>query len=1420
MVELLSKMASHQVSEDESSRTQSEDDVSVGEYDAASDSATDIELEPENVVTSNDLSKSKSKLVRASGELPSDKQGRTLLAYHGLSSRRVDLIGDYAGGELFLIEGDSLLLEAFSDPDLDFDYGFQLVHAVYLVERFLHHLKQRKCNFHVAFFENHKSLCVPYSVKDANVPKYLLARAAIIRHLQSNMPDHTERIKVFHSINGQDFQEYLTQVGMYFMMCHDGARPAHLTTSKAESRKDLDRISSFRTMILSFISRGYNVALVNGLEWRDTKVMTMVLEKSRRTPKLELKKPVSTSSSHATSKHLLDEAAVKSLSSRGDLSERELLAVATISHMWKDCPALSAEELQLAAVSFLLHVVLLRQLSISSRRFAKVEIPEHYTQFLSLFAIAATTIMGSHPWQTIIDTRSGTCDLADALDGRLFAVVASGISQLPQDIQQSLDTLCQAVSKATGKDLGVQLPRQIGDGTASVESMNNESITDVSVMPFSNPVFDKHLTSIHLKIDGNADSYQSGSSARIFREVSHWHNAKRPIIQKGPPVVVSAREESRALRRNQFFMAEMAAYAASLTNAVGKSLDPETIVVGATRPSTPAPSSGQESASASEAESKPGKAKGGPDAKKKGGKVAAKNAGKQAMLENIAATNAKKEEAGTAKVIQAWHYTCKNVMVEQDLASRYSLLKDYFVALPREKTKILGAEVQLCMLSVLLEHWIHLCRTTDTKELGIAALIWHTCRTVASSAGLTKTICIKLDLALTTLELPRIDVPKATQDRALPFTFTLPTSSKNTLSIEMPPKDFQLLHCGPYLDRSIDSAPDHRVEFEPDGWQKRVLDGIDANKSIFCVAPTSAGKTFISFYAMRKVLEADDDGVLVFIAPTKALVNQIAAEIQARYSKKFKYPGKSVWAIHTRDYRINNCTGCQVLVTVPHVLQIMLLAPSHANSWSNKIKRIIFDEVHSIGNADDGVVWEQLLLLAPCPIIALSATVGNPEEFHEWLSSTQKAIGNEVLLEGTTQRYSDLRKFNYVPPKTFAFGGLGEKSGFSKLGLDGTDGYSFVHPVASLMNRSRGMPDDLSLEPRDCFTLWSSMTKHQTKDFPLPKSLDPNSTALPSLVGKKDTIPWEKGLKDLLRTWMADDKSPFDAVLKELGASFRNQSRHSTQKSSDSSVLRVKEIPVDAGDLRKTTLPLLCSLNQQGALPAILFNYERGQCESVCLAVAEQLRKAEETWKETSPKWKAKLKAFEEWKVVQAKAAAKKGKGAKASSKKMSKDDREDADGDRTSKLDQQKDAGAGEYSEFDAFDPEAPVEGFHFADTKKLALSELEGYIWQLRRKRIPEWLISAITRGVGVHHAGMNRKYRQVVEILFRKGFLRVVVATGTLALGINSKSFCPRRTLEYLLIPKSVPCKTVVFSGDSVFLTALNFRQGAGRAGRRGL
>ena len=148
--------------------------------------------------------------------------------------------------------------------------------------------------------------------------------------------------------------------------------------------------------------------------------------------------------------------------------------------------------------------------------------------------------------------------------------------------------------------------------------------------------------------------------------------------------------------------------------------------------------------------------------------------------------------------------------------------------------------------------------------------------------------------------------------------------------------------------------------------------------------------------------------------------------------------------------------------------------------------------------------------------------------------------------------------------------------------------------------------------------------------------------------------------------------------------------------------------------------------------------------------------------------------------------ASKKGKG-------------EDDEG--NSRLDLAREEANRDTSPWESFDPEAPLSEFSLADMTKISREELEGHLNSLRWQRCKPELINALRRGLGVHHAGMNRQYRQAVEMLFRKGYLTVVVATGTLALGLN------------------MPCKTVIFSGDSVFLSALNYRQASGRAGRRG-
>ncbi|KAI9840404.1 MAG: hypothetical protein M1838_004074 [Thelocarpon superellum] len=1365
--------------------------------------------------------------------------------YNQRKPRSIDLVGDYAGQELFLVEGDSLLLECFSNSKLDFGYGLQVLHATYAVEHYLQNLVRRKCNFHLTFVEEHRELCIPVDAPAEHREKYLLARAAIIRHLHQFLPETHPSLQLllFASIRGAEFERYLSSTGVYFVVCHDGARPARAMAADADRSHhqstgpvhELEKLA-FRGMIWWFIHHGYNVALVNGLEWRDSKVITMIVEGTRDapiTPELldqgydEAQGALSSRSIAPTGiieilgqLHLSDSAAEKQpngtvanghvhepetagvpelnglldriATSLGSdhalLTERVCLTIVTLAQILSDEPG----AVSLAAV-VLLQLVLTSHVPLSSRRVEAVVVSSEHggepdlTLFLRRFVTVSGILMSSSAWEQATERRVLPCDVADLIDGRLLKMVwytGNGrvvADQLPTPIREDFHTLADTLGMICG------LPLRVDEASGNthllrpwVSDRRPTPTPHMSVLPFSNPVFDEHLARIKLATDSSS-AENPGVPAKIHREVTHWHNAKRPLEKKKQlPPGVAEKTQKRALRSNQFYMAEMSAYAASLTNSAGKSLEPEIITVARGKKA-------QQSSAKDRKEDKKATSNG-----PKGGP----NAGKKSILADIAAQRESKDSETAGRLFnRVWLNARQLLDGAADPRSRYLKTEKYLEELPDSKRVVLEAEIRVYMLQALVEIWVQACKEGKRAEgYGTAALLWDSLRNlVLLKDGLTPAIAAYVEKISSLLQLP---VPKPATigtAREPSFKFTIPALTPPTGSVALPPQEFQLLHAGPYMDRNVDSAPDPRVHFEPDRWQRRVLDEIDANRSVFVVAPTSAGKTFISFYAMEQILRADDNGVLVYVAPTKALVNQIAAEIQGRFKKNYEHGGKSVWAIHTRDHKVNNPLGCQILVTVPHVLQIMLLAPINATTWSTRVKRIIFDEIHEIGQAEDGVVWEQLLLLAPCPIIALSATVGNPEQFSSWMESTQKSLNYDLTMITHASRYSDLRKFTYIPPTRFVFKGLPDRSAFTRLGLDDTPGFSFVHPISSLVNTSRGMPDDLTLEARDCLSLWKAMVKHQREGYGVPEALDP-AKALPHIIKKVEVTNWEKQLKALIRVWMADPKSPFEEIRATLTTPKAIPEDLLISRGTATDVAEGEAERLDPSNLEATTLPMLARLHARDALPAILFNYDRTRCENVCQALLSQLKSSEEQWKATSPKWKAMVKGWETWKKANEKMKFK--KPAKTSSKKGG----ADAEG-GVSKADQAKDNASEEQNPYESFNPDAPSDLFSFADKRKLQTSELSQYFWQLERKGVWPWLLEALTRGIGVHHAGMNRKYRQVVEILFRKGYLRVVIATGTLALGIN------------------MPCATVVFSGDSLFLTALNFRQAAGRAGRRG-
>ncbi|KAL8736319.1 MAG: hypothetical protein Q9181_002497 [Wetmoreana brouardii] len=1325
--------------------------------------------------------------------------------YGQLPTRRVDLVGDYAGQELFIVEGDGLLLRCFDDPALNFT-GFQLLHAAYAVEQFLQGLVQRKCVFHVVFFDVHKHLCIPRGTPAALRTQYLLARATIIRHLTVHLSTLHPNIKVlkFNSAVDPAFQGYLKASSAYFVMTHDGANPVpldrdprltrnrnlHLETIE---RHELQRRRVFRRSIFCFIDLGYNVALVDGLEWLDTKIMTMVVEGIRKSKtalridhagfsaqldgqgNYESGPRLPSDISQDDLNSVLQEAAKEAV-----VTERTLLTIAALSLILKEQSA----DLRLV-MAMLIQMLIISDIGISARRLDSPAIADRdrlrLDEFLERFAEISVRLLQKSIWKDICSDNSLACDVLDLIDGRLFANVwseldkPSALGMLSPHLRTQLQRYTKVMSNAA--ETRELLAEGRGSSNSKVQPpgrLRSLPSNSLSVLPFSHVVFDKHMKPISIAV--RPPKEPSGRSAKVFREVSHWHNAKRRLDPR-TPYVLSDRDKNRALRRNQFFMAEMASYAASLTGFTGKVLAPELITI-------------SEDGKFAKETTERNKENEPTNKQRKGQASKGASSAKAIIAANVAA----KGSGVTDKTIAAWKTVRNNLDAERSLQSRYRKTKAYLRDLQDDKKAIIEAEVQYYMLCTLLKTYRILSKQTDydTRHQidGVTALIFSIIRGLTTARGLTKTIINQVESIIQALKLPDPGFPAMELDRKLTFDPDLRLNEVKPAASAS--HEFQLLHCGPHMDRNLDSAPDPRVKsFNPDGWQRKVLDELDAERSIFVVAPTSAGKTFISFYAMERILRKNDDSVLVYVAPTKALVNQIGAEIQARFKKQYKYPGNSVWAIHTRDYRINNPSGCQILVTVPHVLQIMLLSSSNAKNWSRRIKSIIFDEIHCIGQAEDGVVWEQLLLLAPCPIIALSATVGNPEQFSSWLTSTQRSSGFDLTMITHQHRYSDLRKFIYKPPAKFVFNGLPEPS-FATLGLDGLDGLAFVHPVASLINKSRGMPQDLSLEARDCLMLWKSMCRHQTEQFRVDKALDPSR--LPPVIRKAHIIEWEKQLKALLKSWMLVEGSPFDKIVEELSKPIEEMKRPKSYMSRpEGSAVATKANTVDEDDLYESTLPLLCKLQERDALPAILFNYDRSKCEGICKTIMKQLKDAEAIMKESSPAWKAKVRGYEQY----LKNKSKQNPTKTAAAKKKGKANEEEG----TTKADRMQDAASEEVDPYANFHPDAAVDGFHFANIAKAEATELAAIHKELNRRGLQPWLMESLTRGIGVHHAGMNRKYRQAVEMLFRKGFLRVVIATGTLALGIN------------------MPCATVVFSGDSVFLTALNFRQAAGRAGRRG-
>tara|TARA_Y200000002_G_scaffold349835_1_gene326742 strand:+ start:177 stop:2732 length:2556 start_codon:yes stop_codon:yes gene_type:complete len=92
-----------------------------------------------------------------------------------------------------------------------------------------------------------------------------------------------------------------------------------------------------------------------------------------------------------------------------------------------------------------------------------------------------------------------------------------------------------------------------------------------------------------------------------------------------------------------------------------------------------------------------------------------------------------------------------------------------------------------------------------------------------------------------------------------------------------------------------------------------------------------------------------------------------------------------------------------------------------------------------------------------------------------------------------------------------------------------------------------------------------------------------------------------------------------------------------------------------------------------------------------------------------------------------------------------------------------------------------------------------------------LPEYVnaVALLEKGIAIHHSGVMPVIKEMIELLYAKGYIKILFATETFSIGVN------------------MPTKTVLFTSSSKFdgtvqrtLLSHEYTQMAGRAGRRGI
>jgi superfamily II RNA helicase len=184
--------------------------------------------------------------------------------------------------------------------------------------------------------------------------------------------------------------------------------------------------------------------------------------------------------------------------------------------------------------------------------------------------------------------------------------------------------------------------------------------------------------------------------------------------------------------------------------------------------------------------------------------------------------------------------------------------------------------------------------------------------------------------------------------------------------------------------------PRELFPFELDEFQYQAIAALAADKSVVICAPTGSGKTLIGEYAIYRALS---HGKRVFYTtPLKALSNQKFRDFQ----EQFAQDDTRKIGLLTGDTIIN--PNADVVVMTTEIFRNMLYETpiGQLGTSLSDVEAVVLDECHYISNRFRGTVWEESIIYCPPQIqlVALSATIGNPQELTDWITKVRNSKPN------------------------------------------------------------------------------------------------------------------------------------------------------------------------------------------------------------------------------------------------------------------------------------------------------------------------------------------------------------------------------------------------------------------------------------------